>query len=126
VDLAQCQPVRVHAVDQADAGAEQHGRECDGELVDQAGVQVLLDRLAAAGDADVAVAGRRTGLVERALDAVVDEVEARAARSLGLAAVRRPDSTSDNGVPIETIAGLVGYAGTRGDRRRCTGTSSSR
>jgi len=39
----------VHAVEQADAGAEQHGRERNRELVDQAAVQVLLDRLGAAG-----------------------------------------------------------------------------
>ena len=47
---------RVHAVEQADSGAEQHGRERDRELVDQAGVHVLQDRRAAARDADVAVA----------------------------------------------------------------------
>ncbi len=51
------------------------------ELVDQAAVQVLLDRLGA-GDADVAVAGRLAGPVEGALDAVVDEVEGGAARPL--------------------------------------------
>ena len=56
-DLLQGQAVGVHTVEQADADAEQHGRERDRELVDQAGVQVLLDRLGAAADADVAVAG---------------------------------------------------------------------
>jgi hypothetical protein len=46
------------------------------------GVQVFLDCLAVAGDADVAVAGGLAGLVEGAGDAVVDEVEGCAARPL--------------------------------------------
>src|SRR5579872_2283704 len=54
----------------------------DRELVDQAGVHVLQDRCAAARDADVAVAGGLAGLVERGLDAVVDEVEGGPARPL--------------------------------------------
>src|SRR5205823_11548773 len=40
------------------------------------------DRRTAAGDADVAVAGGLAGLVERGLDAVVDEVEGGPARPL--------------------------------------------
>jgi hypothetical protein len=43
---------------------------------------VLQDRRAAAGDADVAVAGGLAGLVQGALDAVVDEVEGGAAGPL--------------------------------------------
>src|SRR5262245_52906589 len=71
--------MRTSRSEQADAGAEQHGREGNRELVDQAAVQVLLDRLGAAGDAHVAVAGGLAGLEQRALDAVVDEVEGGAA-----------------------------------------------
>jgi hypothetical protein len=41
----------------------------------RAGVHVLQDRRAAARDADVPVAGGLAGLVERGLDAVVDELE---------------------------------------------------
>jgi hypothetical protein len=44
-DLVEGEAGRAHAVEQADAGAEQHGREGNRELVDQAAVQVLLDRL---------------------------------------------------------------------------------
>src|SRR6266566_4325406 len=48
--------------------------------LDQAGVEVLQDRLTAAGDADVPVSGRLAGLVEGAVDAVVDEAEGGPAR----------------------------------------------
>src|SRR5216110_2804162 len=74
-DRLQGHAARVHALEQADSGAEQHGRQRDRELVDQAGVHVLQDRRAAARDTDVTVAGGRAGLLERGLDAVVDEVE---------------------------------------------------
>ena len=74
-DLLQGYSARVHALEQADPGAEQHGSTRDRKLVDQAGVHVLQDRRAAARDADVTVAGGIAGLVERGLDAVVDEVE---------------------------------------------------
>src|SRR5260370_19436741 len=57
-------------------------RSRDRELVDQASVHVLQDRCAAARDADVSVAGGPAGLVERGLDAVVDEVEGGPARPL--------------------------------------------
>jgi hypothetical protein len=74
-DRLQGNAARVHALEQADSGAEQHGRQRDRELVDQAGVHVLQDRRAAARDADVAVAGGLAGLVERGPDAVVGEAE---------------------------------------------------
>jgi hypothetical protein len=63
-DRLQRDPGRVHAVEQAGVGAEKHGRQRDRELVDQAGVEVLQDRLAAARDADVPVAGDLAGLVD--------------------------------------------------------------
>jgi hypothetical protein len=43
-------PGRVDAIEQADPGAEEHGRQRDRELVYQASVQILQDRRAAAGD----------------------------------------------------------------------------
>jgi hypothetical protein len=78
--LRQREALGVDALEEPDARAEQHGRERDRELVDEAGAQVLLDRLGAARDADVAVAGDRAGAPQRALDAVADEVEGGAAR----------------------------------------------
>jgi hypothetical protein len=78
-------------------GAEKHGRQRDRELVDQAGVHVLQDRRAAARDADVPVAGDLAALVERGLDAVVDEVEGGPARPLlGVTLLVRHDE--DRGV----------------------------
>ena len=50
------------------------------ELVDQARVDVLQDRCASARDADIPVVVAAVGLLERGLDAVVDEVERRATR----------------------------------------------
>ena len=50
------------------------------QLVDQDRVQVLQDRLAAARDADVPVAGGLAGLFERGLEPRVDEVEGGPAR----------------------------------------------
>ena len=44
------------------------------DLVDEAGVEVLLRGIRAAGDCDVLVACRFASLVERGLDAVGDEV----------------------------------------------------
>lgn len=52
------------------------------ELVDQARVEALQDRVGAAGDADVPAAGRLAGPVECAADAVIDEVERGAALPL--------------------------------------------
>src|SRR6478735_4012732 len=72
--------VGVHALEQADPGAEQHGRERDGELVDEPGVHVLQDRRTAACDPDVPVAGGLAGPLERGLDPAGDEVEGGPAR----------------------------------------------
>src|ERR1700730_17697914 len=81
-DLLQGHAARVPVFEQAGSGAEQHAGQSDRELVDQAGVHVLQDGCAAARDADVPVAGGLAGLVERGLDAVVDEVEGGPARPL--------------------------------------------
>ena len=80
--LSQGDAVGVHAVEQADAVPEEHGGEGEMELVDQARVEALQDRVGAAGDADVPAAGRLAGPVECAADAVIDEVERGAALPL--------------------------------------------
>lgn len=90
-DRLQGHAARVHALEQADSGAEQHGRQRDRELVDQAGVHVLQDRRAAARDADIAVAGGFAGQAERGLDAVVDEVEGGPARGTSCSGVGTED-----------------------------------
>src|SRR5687767_8423807 len=66
---------RAYAVEQASSVAEQHGRDVNLQFVDQSSAQELLDRVRAAGDRDVLVAGGCPGLLEGALDAVGDEGE---------------------------------------------------
>ncbi len=61
---------------------EEDGHDVDGELVDESGAQVLLRRRGAAADRDVLAVRRGDGLLERALDAVGDEVEGRPALHL--------------------------------------------
>jgi hypothetical protein len=57
------------------AGAEQDGDDVQPQLVDQAGGKVLVDGRGAAGDCDIAVAGRLARPFERRLGAVGDEVD---------------------------------------------------
>jgi hypothetical protein len=63
-------------VEEADAAAEEDRDQVDFDFVEEAGFDELLDRLAA-GDGNVLVARRRAGLLEGALDAVLDEGEGR-------------------------------------------------
>ncbi len=56
--------------------AEEHGHQIDGELVEQARVDALLDEVSRT-DADDAIAGDRRGLRHRALDATVTRSTAR-------------------------------------------------
>ena len=65
----------VDAVEQAQSFAEEDGGECDGKVIDQAGVEVLQDDVRAASDSNVLVSRGSAGLAKRALDSVVDEVE---------------------------------------------------
>ena len=60
-------------VEQADTGAEQHGGEGNRELVDQAAVQILLDRLGSAGDRDVRIAGGAETIQEYLDSGLIDE-----------------------------------------------------
>ena len=69
-------------VEQPLAAAEEHGHDRDVQLVDQARVQVLLDRRRTPTEADVGTVGGRERLVQRGLDAVGDEVERGAALHL--------------------------------------------
>jgi hypothetical protein len=62
--------------------AENYGRDGDGELVHQPGVEVLLDEVCSSADPDVAATGGHPGSGPSALDAVVDDVEGSAAGAL--------------------------------------------
>ena len=66
--LCERDAIGVDAIEQAYAAAEQNGRERNRGLVDQAGVQVLLDRLGSTGDTDIAVTCGLAGLAQRPLD----------------------------------------------------------
>src|SRR5215216_4054370 len=71
--------LRVADVLEQPLAATEHDRDdVEVELLEQAGGEVLLDRVGAAGDQDVLLAGRRAGLLERGVDPVGDEVERRA------------------------------------------------
>ena len=50
--------------------AQEHRGQVDLELVEQAGLQILLDDARTAGQMDVLVAGSRASLLEGSLDAV--------------------------------------------------------
>ena len=67
----------LEVVEEALATAEEDRHDRDVQLVDEAGAQVLLDGRRAAAEPDVVAAGRVDRLLERGLDAVVDEVERR-------------------------------------------------
>ena len=68
----------------------------DQELVELAGLQVLLGDARAAGDADVLLARRGPGLLERGLDPIGDEGERRPAlHREGLAGVVGEDEHRD-------------------------------
>src|SRR5205823_623746 len=72
----------AHAVEQPLAAAEQRRRDVQLHLVDQAGAQVLLCGLRAAGERDVLAARGAPRLLERRLDAFADEGKRRAALQL--------------------------------------------
>jgi hypothetical protein len=72
----------VDPLEQPPSCAEEDRRHRDRELVDQASVEILLDDVGAAGDPDIAAAGGLARLPQRALDAVVDEVERGSAGAL--------------------------------------------
>lgn len=71
--------VGVDAVEQVLAAAEQHGRDGQVQIVDEAGLDVLADGGGAAAEADVFAFGGGPCLFERGVDAVGDEVEGCAA-----------------------------------------------
>src|SRR3954453_19143761 len=66
-------------LEQPRAAAEQHRRDVDPQLVQQAGFEVLLANAGAATDRDVLAAGRGARLLECGLDSTGDEGEGRAA-----------------------------------------------
>lgn len=70
----------AQVLEEAPPAAEQHGGQGDFHFVDDTQVQVLLDHVRAARDANIAATRRVPGLLERTLRAVVDEVERRASR----------------------------------------------
>lgn len=61
--------------------SEEHRRQGDFQFIDDTEVQVLLDHLRAARDANIATARSLSSLLKGALRAVVDKVECRPARS---------------------------------------------
>src|SRR4029453_10896615 len=65
--------------EEAAPAAEEHRRHVDVELVEEAGLQVLLHDRRAAAEQDVPVSGGCTRLLERALDPVGDQRERRPA-----------------------------------------------
>jgi hypothetical protein len=67
------------AVEQADTFTEEDCGEINVELVEQSGVQALLDRVSAM-DADRLVASRRFGLCDGSLHAIGDETHTRVGR----------------------------------------------
>src|SRR6266542_4097988 len=69
-----------HTIEEAFSGTERYRCDVGAQFVDESDSKVLVDRCRAAGDRDVAVAGGRTRLRERGLDAVGDEGEGGAAR----------------------------------------------
>jgi hypothetical protein len=82
--------VERDAVEEADAAAEEDRHDVHLHDIEQTGPQVLLSRLAAAGDEDVLVTRGRARLLERRLDALGDEDEVGSAlHRLGLARVMR-------------------------------------
>jgi hypothetical protein len=66
------------ALQQPLAGADQDGDDVQPQLVDLAGGKVLVYGRGAAGDGDIALAGRRARPFYRRLGAIGDEVERRA------------------------------------------------
>lgn len=75
LDVLDPDPVSIDPVEQAHASAEVHRRQRENELVDQSRIQVLHDDIGPACNPDVPAIRRVAGLPQRALDAVVDEVE---------------------------------------------------
>src|SRR5439155_7130283 len=65
----------AEVLEQPHSVAQEHGDEVDLQFVEEAGLQVLLSDMRAAGHPDVLLAGCRFGLLERGLDAVGDEGE---------------------------------------------------
>ena len=86
---------RRDVVEQALAAAEDHRHLVDQQLVEEAGADQLLDRLAAAADRDVLVAGGLAGELDRALQPLGDEVEGGLAEGQRLALVVGEDEDRD-------------------------------
>lgn len=72
----------IDSVEKANPGAEDDRRQSDVEFIDQPGVEILEYNVCTAGNPDVSSPGGLAGLPQGALDAVVDEIERRAARPL--------------------------------------------
>ena len=62
--------IQPEPVEQGDAVAEEHGSQVNLDLVEQAGLQVLLDGTRTAGNGHVLFTGSCPSLLERSLDAV--------------------------------------------------------
>jgi hypothetical protein len=69
----------VEVIEEPLTAAQQDRHDRQVQVVDQAGVEVLLDGGGTAADPDVGSSGRLRGSSERRLDAVLDEVERGAA-----------------------------------------------
>src|SRR5215212_12200933 len=77
-----CNLSPVDSVEQADPFAEEDRRQRDGEVIDQARVEVLEDGVGTSRDSDIFTSGDLTRLPQCALDSVVDEVESGLAWAL--------------------------------------------
>lgn len=76
-DGFKCCALGVEVLEQPDPVAEEHGDEVKLHLVDQSGLQALLDHVRATHDQDVLPIGSRRRIVNGGLDPVQDEVERR-------------------------------------------------
>src|SRR5271166_1913871 len=72
----------IDPIEQADPRTEEDWRQRDGELIDHARVEVLQDGIGTSGDPDILVPSDLLRLAQRALDAVIDEVEGSPAWAL--------------------------------------------
>ncbi len=76
--LDRLEPEELDSVEQPLAGPEQNGDHVEREFVDHSGGERLTDGRSAARDVDAILAGRLTCLRVCGLEALGDEVEARA------------------------------------------------
>src|SRR5262245_35026156 len=87
---------KVYPLEQPLALSQQHRRNGDVQLVNEARTQVLLDRIRPSTNAHVEPVGGAARLVERLVNAPRDEVESSSARHLnGRAGVMRQDKNGN-------------------------------